>query len=394
LRTLLFLGFIVVSTISLAWGDSIFSVEGAGTDVLPVAGATRAMGGATLASLNPIDCTGMNPFASAMARGVTLTAGIAQMSTRTDNRGKEESTIGTLFPTFTAIIPIKRVAVLTGLNLEKEGRVTLSLTDRAYDSTYTFTYRREVSAQSVPLYVSARLHPRVVASAGIIFSFLDIRETHKMDFAIEERTDTDDAIDLSASGRAFGGGLLIDLGPVRAAGTFRSKMDLDGSVERDSRYANVWQTRNLGFTCEDSYALGVRIAPRNHFALEVDYRKSPWSGIQLDGRPIAEHAVYRWSVGAQYSGTMLWNAARAPVMAGYCRQPLDWDDPMTGEITEEVYSLGTSIELGEGSAAVAFSLELGRRKSEKLSDLNETFYGLTISVSAVEAWRREVGSSP
>ena len=394
MRTWLFFGLILILMTSVSWGDSVFNVRGGGTDIIPVSGATRAMGGATLASLNPIDCTGLNPFGSVAAEGVTLTAGIAHLRTRTDNLGERDNTIETLFPTFTAIIPLKGVALLTGLNVEKEGRITFSSTGMAYDSTYTYSYRREVSAQSVPLYVSARLHRRVVASAGILFSFLDIRETHRMDFASEDRTGTNDAIDLSASGRAFGGGLLVDLGPLRVAGTYRSKMDLDGSVERDSRYAGVWQTKDLGFACEESYGLGARIAPHPHFALEVDYQKSPWSKIRLDDRSIAGHAVYRWSVGMEYSGKLLWNAAKFPVMAGYHRQPLDWDDPMTGQITEQVFSVGTSIELAEGSAAVAVSLELGRRETEELSDLNETFYGLTISVSAIEAWRREVRSSP
>jgi hypothetical protein len=393
-RPLPLIGLMLILMVSVSWGDSIFDIRGGGKDVVPVAGATRAMGGATLASLDPVDCAGTSPFASALAERVTLTAGIAHLSTRTDDRGKDKFNINTLFPTLTAIIPYKRVAFMTGLYVEKEGRLTLSLTDSAYASTYTFSYRREVSAQSVPLYISTRLHHRVVASAGILFSAIDLRETHRMDFALQERTDTDDAIDLSASGHAFAGGLLVDLGPLRAAGFFRSKMDLDGALVRESRYAGVWETKDIGFTCEESYRFGARVIPHRHIAFEVDYEKSPWSRIELDDKPIAGHAVYRWSVGMEYRGDILWDAAKFPVMAGYYKQPLDWDGPLTGEIVEQVFSLGTSIPVAEGRAGVAFALEFGRRETEKPSDLSETFYGLTISVSAIEAWRREVKTSP
>jgi hypothetical protein len=99
-------------------------------------------------------------------------------------------------------------------------------------------------------------------------------------------------------------------------------------------------------------------------------------------------------VGAEYRGELLWDAADYPVLVGYYRQPLDWDNPLTGEIVERVFSLGTSIPLAEGRAVVSLALEFGQREAEDLNDLNERFYGLSVCVSAIEAWRREVRTHP
>lgn len=384
----------LLSVATASGADSIFDIHGSGKDVVPVAGLTRALGGATLAGSDPLSCAISNPFASALADRVTLTAGIAHVTTRTDNLGKEESTINTLFPTLTAIIPYKKVAFMTGLYLEKEGRLGLAFSDSAYGDPYDFSYRREVSAHSVPLYVSAGLHRRFLASVGILFSALDIRETHRLDFAASGRMDTDDAIDISASGQALVGGFLVALGPIRAAALFRGKMDLDGALERENRYADVWQTEDVELKAESSYKLGARLTPHRDIAFEVDYEKSPWSGVEIDGESIAGSTVYRWSVGAEYRGDILWDAAKYPLLAGYYRQPLDWDSPLTGEIIEQVFSAGTSIPIAEGRAAIALAVEIGQREAQDLTAAAEIFYGLSISVSAIEAWRREVRRSP
>jgi hypothetical protein len=67
---------------------------------------------------------------------------------------------------------------------------------------------------------------------------------------------------------------------------------------------------------------------------------------------------------------------------------------LTGRIVERVFSVGTSIPIAEDRAVVSVALELGQREAEDRSDLSETVYGLALSVSAIEAWRREVRTSP
>ena len=82
------------------------------------------------------------------------------------------------------------------------------------------------------------------------------------------------------------------------------------------------------------------------------------------------------------------------MLAGYYRQPLDWQDPSIGEIVEEVFSVGTSIPIAQERAAVSLAFEVGRREADRNSDLRETIYGVSLSVSAIEAWRREVKTRP
>ena len=202
MRRLLAITIIAVSLAPAVYGDSVFDVRGAGKDVIPVAGVSRAMGGAVAASLDPLDCAVMSPFASAMAERLTITAGLAHINTRTDNLGEENRSLTTLFPTVSAIIPFKKVSFMTGLYLEKEGRLSLALTDTAYGGPYDLDFRREASIHTVPIFVSSRLHRRLVVSAGILFSAFDTRETYKLDFAAGDRADAIDASDISASGRA------------------------------------------------------------------------------------------------------------------------------------------------------------------------------------------------
>lgn len=379
---------------STAHGDSIFAVRGAGRDVVPVAGGSRAMGGAVAASSDPLACSVMSPFASALAERVTVTAGFAHTNTRTENAGEKERTLDTLFPAVSAIIPYRMISVMAGLYLEKEGRITLALADSAYGEGYDLEYRRETSIHTVPLFVSSRLHRRLLVSAGVLFSAFDTRETHTMDFDTDDRADAEDAIDVSASGHAFAAGIMVDLDILSFAALYRSKADLDGSLDSESRYAGVWDSRNVELKSEESYKIGMRLRPHRYLALELDYETSPWSKMEIDGERIAETDVYRWSAGIEYRGPLLWDAEKYPVLAGYYKQPLDWEDPLTGEITEEVFSLGASIPLAQARAALSFALEFGRREPEKGSDLRETFYGLSLSVSAIEAWRREVRTRP
>ncbi len=395
MRWLIRIAIVTLLLVSTVHGDSIFDVRGTGKDVIPVAGVSRAMGGAVAASRDPLDCAVMSPFASALVDRVTITVGFAHMNTRSDNLGEKKRTLTTLFPSVTAIIPYKGVAFMTGLYLEKEGRLTLALTDSAYgDEAYDLEYRRETSIHTVPLFVSSSIHRRLLVSAGILFSAFDTRETHTVDFASDNRTDAVDASDISASGRALAAGFMLDLDIVRVAALFRSKIDLDGALDRESRYADVWDSKDVSLTSGESYKLGLRVKPHSYFAVEVDYETSPWSGMRLDGRPIADDDVYRWSAGLEYRGHIPWDAEKYPLCAGYYRQPLDWQSPETGEIVERIFSVGTSIPIAKDRAAVSLALEFGRREAEGTSDLSETVYGLSLSVSAIEAWRREVKTGP
>jgi len=394
MRRLIATAFLSLILVSSVCGDSIFDARGTGKDVIPVAGGSRAMGGAVAASRDPLTCNVMSPFASALTDRVTLTAGLVHLNTLTDNQGKEERSIVTLFPTVVAIIPYKRVSFMTGLFLEKEGRLTFALTDSAYGDEYEFDYRRETSVHTVPIFVTTSLHRRVLVSAGLLFSALNTRETYRLDFLSDERVDTRDATDVSARGSAFSAGMMVDFDFLRAAGLFRSRTDLDGAIDRESRYAGVWDSEDVSFASRESYKLGLRVTPHRYFALEVDYETSPWSGLEIDGRRISGNDVYRWSAGMEYRGRIPWDARKLPLLAGYYRQPLDWLNPSTGEILEEVFSIGTSIPIAEDRAAVSLAFEFGRREAEDNSDLSETFYGLSLSVSAIEAWRREMKRRP
>jgi hypothetical protein len=385
---------VVALSVPAVYGDSIFDVRGAGRDVVAVAGVSRAMGGAVAASRDPLDCSVMSPFASALSDGVTMSAGLVHVNTRTDDLGEKKRSISTIFPTIAAIIPFRGISFMTGLYLEKEGRLTISLTDSAYGGQYDFDYRRETSVHTVPFFVSTDIRRRLLVSAGILFSAFDMRETHTTDFVSDERVDAVDASDLSASGRAFAAGFMIDLDRVRLAAMYRSDTDLDGALDRESRYAEVWDSRDISLTTQEAYKVGIRVQPHRFFSAEVDYETSPWCKMKLDGEPIGDSDVYRWSAGMAYRGPIPWNAAKYPLLAGYYRQPLDWESPLTGEIVEEVYSIGTSIPLAKDRAALSLALEFGRREARDRSDLSERFYGLALSVSAIEAWRREVKTSP
>jgi hypothetical protein len=380
--------------VSSACGDSIFDTRGTGKDVIQIAGGGRALAGAVAASSNPLNSTVMSPFASALADRVTLTAGFSHLNTRTDNLGEKKRTLVTLFPTVVAIVPYKRVSFMTGLFLEKEGRLTSALTDSAYGGVYDLRYRRETSIHTVPIFISSSLHRRVLVSAGVLLSAFNTRETYELDFPSDDRVDTRDASDVSARGHAFAAGLMVDFDFVSAAGLFRTKTDLDGAVDRESRYAGVWDSEDVSFTSDESFKLGLRITPHRYFAIEADYEKSPWSGLRIDDRRIGGNDVYRWAVGVEYRGRIPWDAQRFPLLAGYYRQPLDWRSAATGEIVEEVFSIGTSIPLAKDRAAVSLAVEVGRREAENNSDLSETIYGLSLSVSAIEAWRREVRAGP
>ena len=372
-------------------GDSIFDFRGTGKDVIPVAGASRALGGAVAASDDPLSAAVMSPFASALAEKVIVTIGASHTGTNTNNLGDEKRTATTTFPTIGLTVPLLRVSVMSGLFLEKEGRLSLADTGTVYVSEiYDARYRREVSFYSVPLYVSADVYRRVIVAGGLVYSAFDSRQTDVIDFRSGELSDTEDVSEISASGASFAVGLLVDLDMVRISGLYRAGTDMDGTLERENSHAGVWLKEDLTLSSEPSFKIGLWARPIAPLSIEVDYDRSPWSDLKLDGRSITNKRVERWAVGIEYRGDHLWSASRYPLCLGYYRQPLDWETEVTGEITEQVFSLGTSIRLGRDRAAISVALEFGQRDAKDQSNLSESTFAFSLSLSAMEVWAREI----
>jgi hypothetical protein len=380
-----------------AAADSVFDAQGAGRDVVPVIGHTRALGGAVVASTDPSSASIINPFGAAYTDKITVSAGFAHTGTTTNNLIQRQRTVTTLFPSIAVTVPLRRISILTGLFVEKAGRVNLTETVGYLDTVFDVDFSRETSIQSVPVMFSGSLASKVIVSAGILLSFLDTREKTIRDFRATKYSDSEDVYDLSATGESFAGGLLVDLNRFRIAGTLRTATDLDGTLESENRYAGIWSSRNVKISSEASYSLGLFMRPIDAVAAEIDYVRSPWCGLHMDGRAITTETVNRWSFGFQYRGRRIWNADKYPLIVGYYRQPLDWgpDSTMAGPVTpgkiiEQMFSIGTSIPIGDDRGLISFSLEYGNRQTDYGSDLEEDIFGFALSISAMEAWRREI----
>jgi hypothetical protein len=380
-----------------ASSDSIFDSKGMGKKILPVAGATRALGGAVAANLDPLSTSLLNPCAAARAKHVILTAGFTHMGTRTVNLDQEKTTVTTLFPSLVVVVPAKRFALLTGMFEEREGRVTLADTASipGPGSIYDASYKRETSIHSVPIMVSVPVNRWLFLSAGILFSFCDMREETVIDFRSTEYQDTDDVMDTFAAGESFIGAFVLDLGRLRLGGQFRTGPGMSGSLERRNSPIGLWSTEDISLSSKNAFKVGLACEPVTWATIEGDYDRSPWSGIRLGGKALNSDKTDRWSLGIQYHGDYIWRASRYPLNFGYYREPLDWqsgrrDQINTGKITEEVFSLGTSIPMGQDRASLGLALEFGTRKAEARGDLEEKIYGISLSISAAEAWRREI----
>jgi hypothetical protein len=384
----------VLLMISLAGqtrGDSIFDFRGTGKDVIPVAGASRALGGAVAASDDPLSAAVMNPFASAHAERVIVTIGAAHTGTNTNNFGEEKRTASTLFPTIGLTVPLFRISFMSGLFLERAGRLSLAETDTAYvDEIYDARYRKEVSFFSVPIYVSADVYGRVIVAGGVLYSAYDSKWTDVIDFRSGNQSDTEDVSEISANGTSFAGGLLVDLDRVRIAGLVRGGTDMDGTLERENKRAGVWSREDVTLSSEHSFKIGLWASPVAPLSIEVDYDRSPWSNLKIDGRSITHKRVERWAVGIEYRGDHLWKASKYPLCLGYYKQPLDWQTDLTGEITEQVFCVGTSLRMGGDRAAISIALEFGQRNAKHRSDLSENTFAFALSLSAMEVWKREI----
>ncbi len=375
----------------IASADSIFNFKGTGQDVIPVTGGSRCLGGAVAATNDPLSVAVMNPYASALTDKVILTLGFVHSGTQTNNLGEEKSTASSIFPTVSVTVPIKGFSFLTGIFLERAGRLSLADTDTAYvDEVYDAHYRKEVSAQAVPLYVSTQIFDRLILTGGFIYSAFDAKWTTSIDFHSDDLSDAEDAIDLSASGASFAAGMMLDLDRVRLAGLYRSKTDLSGTLERDSKYGGVWSRENARVSAEPSFKIGVWARPVAPLVLEVDYDRSPWSMLEVDGEPISEKRSERWAAGLEYRGDHLWEASRFPLCLGYFRQPIDWDSQLTGDIIQQVISIGTYIRMSSDRAGLSATLEFGRKEARGSSDMDEKTIGFSLSLSSIEVWRKEV----
>jgi len=333
----------------------------------------------------------MNPYASALTNKVILTIGFVHGGTQTKNYTEEKYTASSIFPTLSVTVPIKGVSFLTGIFLERAGRLHMADSGTAYvDEAYAAEYKKEVSAQAVPLYASTEIFDKLVLSGGVIYTAFDAKWTTSVDFHSDDLSDADDAIDLSASGVSFAGGLMLDLDRVRLAGLYRSKTDLSGTLDRDNLYAGVWSSEDAKVTAEPSFKIGVWARPVEPLVLEVDYDRSPWSMLKVDGEPVSDKRSERWSAGLEYRGDHLWEASTFPLCLGYFRQPIDWDSQLTGDIIQQVFSIGTYFRIGGDRAGLSATLEFGRKDASGTSDLDERTFGFTLSLSAIEAWRKEV----
>jgi hypothetical protein len=107
-------------------GDSIFDQRALGTDAIPAVGNTRALAGAVIAGKDPFSCSIINPFGAALSDKITLSAGFSHTSTKSNNLGEEKRTTTTLFPSVSLTVPLKKFSVLTGLFVEKQGRLSLT----------------------------------------------------------------------------------------------------------------------------------------------------------------------------------------------------------------------------------------------------------------------------
>ncbi len=381
----------ITMTAGIASADSIFDFKGTGQDVVPVTGSSRCLGGAVAATDNPLSAALMNPYASALTDKVILTIGFVHGGTRTKIYEEEKHTAASIFPTLSVTVPIKGVSFLTGIFLERAGRLSMADSGVAYvDEIYDAKYKKEVSAQAVPLYVSTEIFDRLILTGGFIYSAFDAKWTTSIDFRSDDMVDTDDSIDLSASGASFAGGMMLDLDRVRLAGLYRTKTNLSGNLDRDSKYGGVWSSVDARVTAEPSFKIGMWARPVDPLVLEVDYDRSPWSMVKVDGEPISDKRSERWSAGLEYRGDHLWEASRFPLCLGYFRQPVDWDSQLTGDIIQEVISLGTYIRMGDDRAGLSATLEFGRKDALGSSDLDEKTIGFTLSLSAIETWRKEV----
>jgi len=380
-----------------ARADSVFDLRTMGTDVIPVTGRARPLAGAVAADPDPISAYITSPAASAFAQEVRISVGLVHFGTSSNYRdtlaaaGRQDiSSATTTFPALSVTIPLHVLNLYTGYFVEKNGRAGLTVNDSAYgDIQFDAIYEKETSIFSVPIFISAAYRERFAVSGGVIFSYLDSRESRVIDFLPSGHEDADDAIDMYANGTAWALGALLDYDFVRVGGSVRTGYEMSGSEELSSDIAGQWHSSGVTVKSPSSFKVGAALVART-LTVEFDYERSPWSKLRLNGEYLSVNTITRYALGITYRGRHLWNAVKYPLLVGVYTQPLDRRSDRVAETTETGYSAGTAFAIAGGRASIGLGLEYLRRDRDGDSDLRERAFGFHISISVHEAWRREI----
>jgi hypothetical protein len=373
-----------------ASADTLYDLNRLGIDVVPSTGISRLLAGATVANPNVAASHIASPAASALTDRVVVAVGALHHSTNSTYRDQQQSSATTTFPALSVIIHLRVLNLFTGYFIEKQGRAALEADGIAYDDVlFDALYTKESSVFSVPIFVSAAYRRKMAVSGGVVFSYLDSRETRQIDFRSDEYSDVTDAMDMFASGTSWAFGALLDFDFVRVGGSVRTGTDMSGHEEFSTEISDIWKSRSVDLAAPGSYKLGAALVTRP-LTVEFDYESSPWAKLKLDGSYMSPNDINRYALGITYTGRSVWNATRYPLMLGYYRQPLDRASPDPGESIEKGYLAGTSIGIAGDRAALVLGLEYITRKTDGEPDLHEEAFGFYVSVAIQEAWRRAI----
>jgi hypothetical protein len=390
-----------------AAADSVYDLNTLGRDVIPSTGIGHLLAGATAANTDIASCYITSPSAAALTDKVVVTVGVVHHAGETSYTERALASLGsayeyegasgdprqlssatTRFPAVSVIIPLRILNIFTGYFVEKMGRAELAAAGTAYgDIPFDATYSKESSVFSVPIFITAAYKKRLAVSGGVMFSYLDSRESREIEFRSDLHTDITDAVDMYATGTSWAFGALLDYDFVRVGGSFRTNTDMSGSEEHSTELSEIWKTRDVDIAAPGCFKVGASLVTRP-VTVEFDYESSPWSKLKLWDDYISVNDIKRLSLGISYTGRRVWNAGEYPLLLGYYRQPLDQRTEGIGETTESGYLAGTSLDIANGRATVVLGLEYITRKTDGEPDLHEEAFGFYISVTAQEAWRR------
>jgi hypothetical protein len=379
---------LLLGLVSAVCADSLYDLEIFGRDVVPSTGISRTLGGATAANPDAAAAYITSPAASAFADQVILQAAIVQSNASSTYDDQQKSSATSIFPAVSVIIPLRVVNLFSGYFVERLGRAGREEDGIAYgNAPFNAAYTKESSVFSVPIFLSAAYRKRLAVSGGVVFSYLDSRETREIDFTPTEYTDTDDAVDSYANGTSWALGALFDYDYVRVGGSIRTSCEMSGREEYRNDIAELWRSDDLSAAAPGSYKVGIALVTKP-VEVEFDYETSPWSKLKLNDKRLSINEINRSSLGIIYKGRSIWNGARFPLMLGFYSQPLDRPSESDPETTERGYLAGTSLDIAKGRATVVFGLEYITRDSAGASNRHEEVFGFHLSVSVQEAWRR------
>lgn len=392
-----------------AAADSVYDLNTLGRDVIPSTGIGHLVAGASVANTDIASSYITSPSAAAFSDKVVVTVGIVHHATETSyteealaalgsayeyegasSDPKQRSSATTRFPAVSVIIPLRVLNVFTGYFVEKMGRASLAAEGTAYgDIPFDALYTKESSVFSVPIFLTAAYKKRLAVSGGVMFSYLDSRETREIEFRSDLHTDITDAVDMYATGTSWAFGALLDYDFVRAGASFRTKTDMSGKEEYSTELSDIWRSRDVDIAAPGCFKVGASLVTRP-VTVEFDYETSPWSKLKLGDDYISVNEIDRYSFGVSYTGRRVWNAEKHPLLLGYYRQPLDRPAEDIGETIERGYLAGTALDIANGRATVVLGLEYITRKTDGEPDLHEEAFGFYISVTAQEAWQRAI----